>query len=566
MKKKKLRCYIYVRVSTSMQVDGYSLEAQRERLIKFAEFQEMEVVREYCDAGKSGKNISGRPEFSQMLQDIAEDRDEVDFILVFKLSRFGRNAADVLNSLQYIQDFGVNLICVEDGIDSSKDSGKLTITVLSAVAEIERENILVQTMEGRRQKAREGKWNGGQAPFRYELDSKNGTLTVNPKEAEIIRIIFSKFVNEGQGADSICDYLNQHGYQKKKVKKNELNYFSRGFIMKILDNPVYIGKIAYGRIATEKVKGSRDQYKRVKSDDYMLVDGIHEAIVDQELWEAARIRRKETGVKWKKTHSLEHEHILSGILRCPVCGSGLVGTVRRRKNKKSGEYKDDFYYKCLHRRKIDDTHFCNFRLVLNQDEINHQTEEIILDMVADPEFRNYMVSKLNEKVDVSSLETEKNQIREQLRQVMGAKKKLTEMMERLDIGDKHYDRKYQDMQDRQNVLYDRISELEEAIADIEVKISGAYEEKITIDQLYKILLNFDKMYYMMSDLEKKRFMREFIEGIELYPEKQKDGRILKQISLGFPVFYEGSEGDTIWLHKENTVETVVMLSHKKLIA
>ena len=563
MKKKKLRCYIYVRVSTSMQVDGYSLEAQRERLLRFAEFQEMEVVREYCDAGKSGKNISGRPEFSQMLQDIAEDRDRVDFILVFKLSRFGRNAADVLNSLQYIQDFGVNLICVEDGIDSSKDSGKLTITVLSAVAEIERENILVQTMEGRRQKAREGKWNGGQAPFGYELDSKNGTLTVNSKEAEIVKIIFSKFVNEGLGADSICDYLNQHGYQKKKVKKNELNYFSRGLIMKILDNPVYIGKIAYGRTATEKVKGSRDQYKRVKTDDYMLIDGIHEAIVDQELWEAARIRRKETGVKWNKTHSLEHEHILSGILRCPVCGSGLVGTVRRRKNKKSGEYKDDFYYKCLHRKKIDDIHFCNFRLVLNQDEINHQTEEIILDMVADPEFRDYMVSKLDEKVDVSALETEKNQIMEQLRQVMGAKKKLTEMMERLDIGDKHYDRKYQDMQDRQNVLYDRISELEEAIADIEVKISGAYEEKITTDQLYKILLNFDKMYYKMSDLEKKRFMREFIEGIELYPEKQKDGRILKQISLGFPVFYEGSEGDTIWLHKENTAETVCLLSNRK---
>lgn len=563
MKKKKLRCYIYVRVSTSMQVDGYSLEAQRERLLRFAEFQEMEVVREYCDAGKSGKNISGRPEFSQMLQDIAEDRDRVDFILVFKLSRFGRNAADVLNSLQYIQDFGVNLICVEDGIDSSKDSGKLTITVLSAVAEIERENILVQTMEGRRQKAREGKWNGGQAPFGYELDSKNGTLTVNSKEAEIVKIIFSKFVNEGLGADSICDYLNQHGYQKKKVKKNELNYFSRGLIMKILDNPVYIGKIAYGRTATEKVKGSRDQYKRVKTDDYMLIDGIHEAIVDQELWEAARIRRKATGVKWNKTHSLEHEHILSGILRCPVCGSGLVGTVRRRKNKKSGEYKDDFYYKCLHRKKIDDIHFCNFRLVLNQDEINHQTEEIILDMVADPEFRDYMVSKLDEKVDVSALETEKNQIMEQLRQVMGAKKKLTEMMERLDIGDKHYDRKYQDMQDRQNVLYDRISELEEAIADIEVKISGAYEEKITTDQLYKILLNFDKMYYKMSDLEKKRFMREFIEEIELYPEKQKDGRILKQISLGFPVFYEGSEGDTIWLHKENTAETVVLMSKVK---
>ena len=559
MKKKKLKCYIYIRVSTSMQVEGYSLEAQRERLTKFADFQDIEIVREYCDAGKSGKNITGRPEFSQMLNDVAEDRDGVNFILVFKLSRFGRNAADVLNSLQYIQDFGVNLICVEDGIDSSKDSGKLTITVLSAVAEIERENILVQTMEGRRQKAREGKWNGGQAPFGYTLDSKNSTLVVNPEEAEIVRIIFNKFVNEGLGAERICDYLNQHGYTKKKLKKNELNYFARSFIMKILDNPVYTGKIAYGRSVTEKVKGSRDEYKRVRADDYMLVDGIHEAIIDQETWEATRVRRNDTGIKWEKTHSLDHEHILSGVIKCPICGTGLVGTLRRRKNKKSGEYKDDFYYKCLHRKKIDETHFCNFRLVLSQDEINHQVEEIILDMVADPDFKDFMVRKIDEKVDVSSLEAERDQVREQLRQVMGAKKKLTEMLDRLDVNDKHYDRKYQDMHDRLDILYDRISELEDMISDIEVKISGAYGEKITANQLYKVLLNFDKMYFKMTDLEKKQFMRDFIEEIELYPERQDDGRILKQLSLGFPVFYEGSEGDTIRLHKQNTVEVVSLL-------
>lgn len=562
MKKKKLKCYTYIRVSTSMQVEGYSLEAQKERLNKFADFQGIEVVREYCDAGKSGKNITGRPEFTQMLNDVAEDRDGVDFILVFKLSRFGRNAADVLNSLQYIQDFGVNLICVEDGIDSSKDSGKLTITVLSAVAEIERENILVQTMEGRKQKAREGKWNGGQAPFGYILDSKNSTLIVNSEEAEIVRIIFSKYINEGMGADSICDYLNQHGYTKKKLKKNELNYFARSFIMKILDNPVYVGKIAYGRIMTEKVKGSRDEYKRVRADDYMVIDGKHEAIIDQETWEATRLRRKETGIKWDKTHSLDHEHILSGLIKCPICGTGLVGTLRRRKNKKSGEYKDDFYYKCLHRKKINETHFCNFRLVLSQDEINYQVEEIILDMVADPDFKDYMVRKIDEKVDVSSLEAEREQVREQLRQVMGAKKKLTEMLDRLDVSDKHYDRKYQDMHDRLDILYDRISELEDMVADIEAKISGAYGEKITANQLYKILLNFDKMYFKMTDLEKKHFMRNFIEEIELYPEKQEDGRILKQLSLGFPVFYEGSEGDTIRLHKENTVESTVLLQRR----
>ena len=95
-----------------------------------------------------------------MMEDIKSGKDGVSFVLVFKLSRFARNTADVLSTLQIMQDFGVNLICVEDGIDA----GKLMISVLSAVAEIERENIRVQTMEGRTQKAREGKWNGGFAP------------------------------------------------------------------------------------------------------------------------------------------------------------------------------------------------------------------------------------------------------------------------------------------------------------------------------------------------------------------------------------------------------------------
>ena len=138
MKKTKTKCYLYTRVSTSMQVDGYSLDAQRDKLRKYAEYEDMVVAGEYSDEGFSGKNIQGRHEFQRMLQDIQDCKDGVEYVLVFKLSRFGRNAADVLNSLQLMQDFGVNLICVEDGIDSSKDSGKLMISVLSAVAEIER--------------------------------------------------------------------------------------------------------------------------------------------------------------------------------------------------------------------------------------------------------------------------------------------------------------------------------------------------------------------------------------------------------------------------------------------
>ena len=101
---KRMKCYIYTRVSTSMQVDGYSLDAQKDKLRKYAEFQNMLVAGEYCDEGKSGKNIEGRPEFLRMLRDIESGKDGVSFVLVFKLSRFGRNAADVLTSLQRMQD------------------------------------------------------------------------------------------------------------------------------------------------------------------------------------------------------------------------------------------------------------------------------------------------------------------------------------------------------------------------------------------------------------------------------------------------------------------------------
>lgn len=105
--KKQQKCYIYTRVSTSMQIDGYSLDAQKDKLKKYADYQEMSIVGEYSDEGKSGKSVEGRPQFKQMLSDIENGKYDVDYVLVFKLSRFGRNAADVLSSLQKMQDYGV---------------------------------------------------------------------------------------------------------------------------------------------------------------------------------------------------------------------------------------------------------------------------------------------------------------------------------------------------------------------------------------------------------------------------------------------------------------------------
>ena len=96
------KCVLYLRVSTEMQVDGFSLDGQRNRLERFANLEEMPIVDVYQDAGKSGKSIDGRPEFKRLLSDIKGGL-EIDYILVYKLSRFGRNASDILNSLELIQ-------------------------------------------------------------------------------------------------------------------------------------------------------------------------------------------------------------------------------------------------------------------------------------------------------------------------------------------------------------------------------------------------------------------------------------------------------------------------------
>ena len=220
------KCILYPRVSTEMQVDGYSLEGQKTSLKKFAEREEMQIVGIYEDAGKSGKSIEGRPAFKKMLADI-KDGLEVDYILVYKLSRFGRNAADILNSLEFVQSYGVNLLCIEEGIDSSQASGKLLISVLSAVAEIERENILEQTMNGRREKARQGKWNGGPPPYGYLLE--NEVLKIEPSEAEIVRLIYDKFVNTDMGYNGIARFLNLQGIKKQRRKKSDIEEFSGHF-------------------------------------------------------------------------------------------------------------------------------------------------------------------------------------------------------------------------------------------------------------------------------------------------------------------------------------------------
>ena len=414
--KEKIKVYLYTRVSTTMQIDGYSLDAQKTKMKAFCDYNEYEIAGEYEDAGKSGKSIEGRIAFNQMMDDIKSGKDEVSYVLVFKLSRFGRNAADVLATLQVMQDFGVNLICVEDGIDSSKDAGKLMISVLSAVAEIERENIRVQTMEGRMQKAREGKWNGGFAPYGYALI--DGKLVVNEEEAVVIRTIFDQYVNTDLGANGIAKYLENHGIHKIARQNGKNPLFDAALIRRIIQNPVYSGKISYGRRRTEKVHGTRNEYRQVKKDDYLLVDGLHEALVSEEVWEQAQVKVAAQAKKYEKVNRDKKEkiHLLSGILKCPVCGAGMYGNKSIKKRKDGSNYKDFYYYGCKHRN-MTRGHKCDYKKQVHEEMLDASVAEVISKLVSNPKFSDLIRSKINMEVDTSALDQEIANYEKQLRQL-----------------------------------------------------------------------------------------------------------------------------------------------------
>lgn len=562
MNKERVKVYTYKRVSTAMQIDGYSLDAQRSRMKAYADFNDYEIVGEYEDAGKSGKSIEGRMQFRQMMEDVKSGKDNISYVLVFKLSRFGRNAADVLSTLQVMQDFGVNLICVEDGIDSSKDAGKLMISVLSAVAEIERENIRVQTMEGRIQKAREGKWNGGFAPYGYQL--VNGKLEINEEEAVAIRTIYDQYVNTDIGSNGISKYLENHGIRKIQRQNGKNPLFDAHLVRLILKNPVYCGKIAYGRRKTEKVHGTRNEYHLVEQENFLLVDGLHEAIIPEDVWNAAQAKLIAQAKKYEHVNKGKNErtHLLSGIVKCPICGAGMYGNKSIKYKKDGTKYKDFFYYGCKHRG-MQRGHKCDYRKQIREELLDDAVAEVIVKLVSNPHFAAMMQEKINMKVDTTAIDQEITNYEKQLRQDYTIKSKLIEEIDNLNPDDRHYIRRKADLDDRLYRMYDKIEELESQLMDARAKKTSIEAEKITGDNIYKVLIYFDKLYFAMNDVERRQLIEALIAEIQIYEERKPNGQWLKSIRFKLPII----ENDlSIGLEDDKHVEKILLLSKEKFTA
>lgn len=398
---------------------------------------------------------------------------------------------------------------------------------------------------------------GGFAPYGYKL--VDGHLQIAEEEAEVIRIIYDKYIHTTMGTARIANWLNEHGYSKVCRHNNKREAFTGSFLIGVLDNPVYCGKLAYGRRHNEKIPGTRNQYHIVKQKDYALYDGIHEPIISEGDWQLAQKQRQQTNKRQLKTHSLDHEHVLSGLLKCPVAGGGMYGNVNRKKKGDGTYYRDYFYYACKHRLHVDGKR-CDYHHQWGEEIIDGAVEEIIHKLVNTPAFEQGIREKIGGKLDTAELDAEMETLRKQLRQLTGTKDRLGEQIDALDFDDPHYTRKAQDLQERQNRSTTRSPPSRSASPRCRpawtTSASAGFPPTTSISSCSTSTSCIDQF----TDLRKKAFMNSFIERVEIYPERQSDGRIIKRIEFRFPVYFKGSEISGLCWDETDMSETMMALS------
>lgn len=559
---KRKKCVIYIRVSSERQVEGFSLDGQKRELTDYAKVLGYEVDSIYVEEGKSGKNIEGRREFQKMLYDVTQLDSKVGYVLVYKLSRFGRNTRDILNSINILNSYGIHLLTKEEGLDSGNTTGKMLIAILGTIAEMERENIIAQTMLGREEKAKQGGWNGGFAPLGYSvMDDK----LVPNEYAYIIELIFDKYVNENIGIKGIVDYLNKNDIKKPKIKNRESYQFddwSTHTIKHILKNPTYTGYIYFGRRRTTECINDETgeiEYKLLqqKEENYICSEEqSHEALVSKEDFEKAKLKREHRGCKGNKNIGQAPRHLLSGVLVCPECGSKMVINYNRWKNQ-DGTCRQTRTYICGHYNKSGAYGNCK-RNGIAADWIETEVVEYTKALVKKEAFINDIKKRIGTSIDVSELEKEMVCLDKKIKTLLRNKETLEKEIDNVLDDDKIVNRKREDMNKRLDKLYVQISDFEIEKQETKNKLDAVLQQQLNEEKIYQKLLDFDNMYDTLSSEDKRKLIQTLISKVEIFKNSEVEGTksYIKKIRYAFDIEHT----DFNLGNKGNAVECVVLMS------
>ncbi|MEK5065945.1 recombinase family protein [Cytobacillus sp. FSL R5-0596] len=303
-----MRVAIYRRVSTEMQKEeGFSLEAQTNRLNAYALSQGWTIVEDYADEGFSAKNIDDRPAMQRLIRDLKKEK--FDIVLVYKLDRLVRSVTDLHSLLSLFEQYNVKFKSATEEFNTTSALGRLFITLVAAMAAWERENLSERVHMGMKQMVLEGKRAGAKAPFGYEY--QDGKLIINEMESKWVKYIFDNYKTKGQKA--IATQLNDMG-----VKSPNGNYWRGNVVYSMATNPIYAGYIRWNYRKT----GGK------KTGEEVIVKAEHEPFVTKEHFD--ELQDIITGRSGKGFKGNVH-YPFTGVLKCARCGYPMIGGSRKRK-------------------------------------------------------------------------------------------------------------------------------------------------------------------------------------------------------------------------------------------
>lgn len=310
--------YGYVRVSTDKQ-EELSPDSQEKLIKDYAKKNNIVILKIFYEIGVSGRSADKRPAFQEMIASAKSKDHPVDAILVWKFSRFARNQEEsiVYKSLLKKQN-NVDVISVSEPLIDGP-FGSLIERIIEWMDEYYSIRLSGEVFRGMKENAMRGAFQA-RPPLGYKIVEHGKPPVIIPKEADVVRMIFDKYVNCSMSFFDIARHLNKLG-----LKTSHGKAFERRSVEYIIQNPIYCGLIRWNRTenATNNIKDK---------DEWIIVDGEHEAIISKELFNQAQERFRTTYKPTGTRPSSTYKHWLSGLLKCPDCGRTLTANTLYRRN------------------------------------------------------------------------------------------------------------------------------------------------------------------------------------------------------------------------------------------
>ncbi|OUQ79205.1 recombinase family protein [Flavonifractor sp. An100] len=327
MEKSSLRVAAYCRVSTDKEDQRNSLSAQQNFFQTYLEsHQEWVAVGIFADEGLSGTSIKRRPQFSRMIQQALAG--EIDLILTKEVSRFARNTVDTLQITRRLKEAGVGVVFLSDHIDTRDNDGEFRLTIMASVAQEESRKISERTRWGQTQAMKRGVVFGNSSIYGYRLSK--GVLTVHPQQAQVVRAIYHKYLQEDKGAYTIARELTQ---AKVPPPLRPDGPWSSTMVLRILRNEKYAGDLLQKKYRTT----DHLTHRKIPNDgteEQFFFSNHHSPIVSHEDFSAVQQELKRRNALHRKGQGCVPRHWYSGKIRCALCGASFTCKCTRRPNGK----------------------------------------------------------------------------------------------------------------------------------------------------------------------------------------------------------------------------------------